>query len=425
MGFAKYSSLFSLLGNERRSREELERLQRRKLSRIVHDAYRHVPFYRDIFDSRGLKPGDITTVEDLQKLPVVDKRDYQRAGQAQLLSSRFRDKAKHLELISTSGSTGAPLSFLVDAHCASIRKAQFLRPYLTNGRTVADRVLRFSQDAARKPTWLQRLGLMREWRVLSSATLGEQVQALIDLRPTVLQSFPSCLVSIASFILDRKIAIHPPRLVFSDSELLTAQHRRIIEAGFRSPVLDVFGTYETDNIAYECDHHRGYHIAIDCVVMEFVKNDRRVKPGEEGEIVCTVLDNLAMPFIRYNLHDIGIYTDEPCTCKRTFPVMQMIAGRSVDLVMLPDGQTQSPASFLVRFDPLAALVHEFQVIQRQLDHFEVLIVPSGQLEEVKMDHVRSLIRHDFPGVGVDVTVVERIPREPSGKVRPFVSQVPR
>ena len=74
-------------------------------------------------------------------------------------------------------------------------------------------------------------------------------------------------------------------------------------------------------------HHNGYHVAIDSVIMEFLKDNKPVKPGGEGEIVVTVLNNFAMPFIRYNLHDMGSFSSKPCSCGRTFPLMTQIKGR--------------------------------------------------------------------------------------------------
>ena len=78
------------------------------------------------------------------------------------------------------------------------------------------------------------------------------------------------------------------------AELLHPSLRAFIEKVFASPVIDVYGTMETENIAFECHYHTGYHIAVDSVVMEFLKEGKPVDAGEEGEIVCTVLHNISV-----------------------------------------------------------------------------------------------------------------------------------
>lgn len=55
------------------SAEELREYQRRRLRRLLRHAYENVPYYRGVFDERGLKPDDFDDVEDLKKLPILTK----------------------------------------------------------------------------------------------------------------------------------------------------------------------------------------------------------------------------------------------------------------------------------------------------------------------------------------------------------------
>ena len=61
-------------------------------------------------------------------------------------------------------------------------------------------------------------------------------------------------------------------MIFTDSELLLPESRHNIKKAFKTETIDIYGTYETDNIAYECSHHEGYHITNDSVIMEFINN---------------------------------------------------------------------------------------------------------------------------------------------------------
>ncbi|MDA8164094.1 MAG: hypothetical protein M0017_03535, partial [Desulfobacteraceae bacterium] len=184
-----------------------------------------------------------------------------------------------------------------------------------------------------------------------------------------------------------------------------------------------YGPMETENIAYECGHHQGYHITLDAVIMEFIRDGRPVGPGEEGEIVCTVLNNYTMPFIRYNTYDLGSYTTTPCSCGRTFPLMRMIGGRANDYLVYAGGVRKSPWDLMGHLLHFAEYLHEYQMVQRDIDDFQVSMVPNRRfhpgIERAFADKVQLV----FPGARVEVLVVEKIDREPSGKFRAFKTLV--
>src|SRR5665648_516292 len=55
------------------SKEKLEEYQMRELEKLLKHAYENVPYYRRVFDERGLKPKDIQSLIDLKKLPYMTK----------------------------------------------------------------------------------------------------------------------------------------------------------------------------------------------------------------------------------------------------------------------------------------------------------------------------------------------------------------
>ena len=55
------------------SKEQLEEYQLEQLSKLLHHAYENVPYYRRIFDERGLKPKDIQDFKDLQQLSYYNE----------------------------------------------------------------------------------------------------------------------------------------------------------------------------------------------------------------------------------------------------------------------------------------------------------------------------------------------------------------
>lgn len=414
----KYLHLIQLMRNERRPIEELRMIQNKKLKRLVSHAYHHVPFYRNQFRKINLHPKDIRTMDDLFKIPIIDKDDFLNNPPSIFIDDRITNYEK-LTRISTSGSSGQILQFFVDQRYNQLRKAQFLRPYITNGIGLMNRLLWFRGRPEKIQRLHQKLGFLKDHQFYSGLDPGLQIDIMQQKRPKVMRGYGSTFQLMASKILEERIPVHSPRIIFTDSEMLSTYSRRRIESAFQTKIIDIYGTFETENIAYECRKHNGYHVAIDCVIMEFLKNGTPVKPGEEGEIVCTVLDNLTFPFIRYNLHDLGTSLDRPCTCGRTFPLMKSISGRTHHYVTKKDGLKISSTSIVSHLWHLGQSIHEFQIIQKALDLFLILIVPTKFYSKKIEKEINHFMRKDFPYATVQIRLTNHIQREKSGKLLDF------
>lgn len=400
--------------NEWRSPEELRRLQEDKLRRLAHHAYRHVSMYRELWQSAGVHPSEICTIDDLARLPVIDKRDFHRYGPSKVIDRRIRHRGGLLS-ISTSGSSGVTLQFWAATNYDQLRKAQFLRPYLTNGQRLWDRVLWFRAKPNHHRQWFHKLGLLPEYQIDASVCLREQREVLMRFRPHILRGYGSAIALLARHLMEESLAPPPIKRIFTDSEMLPLQLRRIIEEGFQAPVIDVYGTFETENVAYECQKHKGYHITSDCVIMEFLRGGEPVEPGAEGEIVCTVLDNLTTPFIRYNLHDLGVFQTERCPCGRGFPLMSGIVGRSHDYIHTPDGRKITTTLIAGRMHNFGHYLHQFQVVQQGDDLFCIKVIPTRHFNHDIERQIISEMQALLSGATVCVETVRSIPREKSGK----------
>ncbi len=417
---SKYINIIRLLRNERRSLDELIYHQTSGLKKIVAYAYASVPFYKKLYDDSGFHPNDIQSIDDISKIPVIDKKLLVRNPYDKLISKKFN--LNELLPVKTAGSNGMPFQFYIDNSFDQFRKAQCIRPYLTNGKHLFDHSVIISVHKLPSPKWFQHLKVMRESRIFAGADISFQLKTIQQLKPDIIQGYGSSLNLLAVKILDENIRAPKPRLLFADSELLMPDMRDNIEKAFRTKVIDIYGTWETDNIAYECHCHEGYHIAIDSVIMEFINGGKTVKPDEEGEIVVTVLNNYAMPFIRYNLHDMGSYNKKICSCGRTFPLMNPIKGRANDYMITNDGKKLSFFN-IAYFDKLAPNVREYQIIQEDINSFTVLVVPGFSYNNHAEDVIVPAIKGFFPEAEIILNIVPSIEREPSGKFKAFKSKV--
>ena len=145
-----------------------------------------------------------------------------------------------------------------------------------------------------------------------------------------------------------------------------------------------------------------------------------VPAGSEGELVATSLTNRTHPFIRYRLGDIGRYSAAPCPCGRSFPVLDVISGRADDMIVLADGTRRSPLDILGRLDRFAPVVRHYQLRQSALDRFELWIVPAPAYTARDSKRILEAIEEPMPDVAVTLTIVDAVPRDPSGKLRSFI-----
>ncbi|MDA8164861.1 MAG: hypothetical protein M0017_07515, partial [Desulfobacteraceae bacterium] len=168
MSIGKYFHLMRLLRNERRPLSELRELQLRRLKRLVEHAFHEVPYYRQSWQKMGFHPADLRSLEDLHQLPIIDKAAFQQHPD-ELLARSFR--RQKLTPVRTSGSSGNPLRFFVSPRCNDFRHAQFLRPYLSNGRRLREKCALLKVDPLPPPRWFQRLGLLRNQLIYTGLAL--------------------------------------------------------------------------------------------------------------------------------------------------------------------------------------------------------------------------------------------------------------
>lgn len=415
------ATLWRLLRNERLDPEVLQQRQFRQLQALVAHAWTHVPAYRDSWRERGLEPAMLRSPQDFARWPVIDKATIRRNGVSRFLDERLGG-TDQLVRCSTSGSSGTPFEFWFSREHDAWRKAQYLRPYLSTGRRLSDRVLRLGAAPPRATPWFERLGLLREVRVDGSAPAARIAARWRALRPEVVQGYGSTLRALA--LESRHGALPPPRRLYTDSELLTPDTRRLLHERFGVDPIDVFGTYESDNIAWQCERRDGYHVGIDCTVVEVLDAAGEPTASGEGELVVTILGNLAMPFVRYRLGDRARWIAGECGCGRSLPRLEVRSGRSEHLLRV-GGEWRSPMSLLARFDTIGAAVVEYRIVQERQDTLRVLVVPGPAWTAALPERIRGWVAAELPGFQLEIERCDALQRVGAGKHRSFESRLPQ
>ena len=191
------------------------------------------------------------------------------------------------------------------------------RGFLENGASIWDKNADYNAFLGLPKRWFERFGIWRRSTIPRLADPMEQVRILKRTRPDIIRGNPFELVNLALTIRREGIDGVNPRLVFTIGKPLDQGRRDIIESVLHTKVFDYYGTTELGCVAWECSERRGYHVSSDTVVLEVINEKGDVaRSGESGKVICTGLLSYTMPFIRYDLGDVGVTSDEPCPCGR-------------------------------------------------------------------------------------------------------------
>jgi phenylacetate-CoA ligase len=393
--------------------ERLAAHQQRRLGSVLAAAA-HIPFYADHFGS-----GDIN--RKLSELPILRRSRVPELTRS--VQSLFPPGTKFLSDRS-SGSTGMPVDFLFDASHQRARFAARARYLLSNGWTPLHRSAWIIYLPGQTPDGrLVRNRLFVNAHFLSVFTdFDEQLKWLDRLQPTFLYTLPSNLGSLLDRIDGTRRALPSLRRVFCGGEVVDEALRERVRSALGVEISDNYGSTEAF-LAWQC-RHGGYHLNAEHVVVELVgDNDEEVNAGSLGRVVVTTLDNRLCPLIRYEIGDYAEIAQRSCPCGRTLPLLERVAGRSINMFRLKDRRLVSPWKLVVRLKFDDALT-QFQIVQQEVDRFVLRYVAEAALEEQVEDRIRTTFQEIL---GVDSTVsyqhVDGIPRSSTGKFMTAVSEL--
>ena len=420
MVFRSLFDLYRLRRNQWLKLSELEKIQLRKLRRIIKHAYENVPYYRKLFDLAGIRPEDIKTARDLTKIPITTRLQLQQLPPEEIVAKGV--DLNNCKKITTAGSSGIPLVVFLSDKDSNFYDMVWARASLANGKRLWDSTAYLKFHFPPKFCF-ERLGIWKKEIISVLDNPEKQIETLRRVRPDVIRGNAFGLVNLAKIIKQKGVGGVNPRLVFSMGSVLDHQSRELIESAFGAEVFDFYGTTEVGCIAWECSEKRGFHINIDTVVVELIKKARVAGPGEMGKIICTGLHSFTMPFIRYDTGDVGIANHEKCPCGRELPLLESIKGRADDFFISANGTLYSP-SVIVNRIKLISGINQFRIIQRSLKDITAQVVPGKDFSQHTSKKIKETIGNIMgKDPSIEVEVLGVIPLDPSGKIRSLISKV--
>lgn len=403
------------------SYQKLRNIQQKKVQAIIKYAYHNVEYYHNLFKSLNLSPNEIKTIDDLNKIPILTKSKIQNESQKIIAYTKDRNQCISS---TTSGSSGKPLTIFFDKNAINNIKSRYLRQYFESGGHPRYKIVHFTNpNRFGQKRLVQNLGFLSKKHLSVLDKTSNQIRNLLEVSPDVIEGYPSILWLIANAIDDNNITGINPKLVFSSAELLLQNVRKKINSTFNVEMFDQYGAAEFGTFAWECPEHNGYHMDIESVVVEFVRDGEPVSPEEKGEIVVTGLFNSAMPLIRYSIGDIGSCSLERCCCGRNLPLMKIVEGRTDDFVILPSGNIISPRH--INFLENVEGIKSYRIIQKKQNELLVQITKDTGFSEKTIPQAKNEILNGCLGedLGIFVEIVDEIPRDKSGKIRAVISEL--
>jgi phenylacetate-CoA ligase len=320
--------------------EEIKRLQSEKLVKQVKHVYENVAPYRKKMDEKGVKPEDIKGIEDLYKLPFIEKSDLRDSYPYGMLAKPLADCVR---IQSTSGTTGKRVIAYYTQHDIDLWEDCCARALVAVGADREDVVqVSYGYGLFTGGPGLNggshKVGCLTI--PMSSGNTERQLQFMIDLNATVLCCTPSYACYLAESLKEKGYTPDtiPLKAGIFGAEPWTAEIRKSIEEGLGIKAYDIYGLTEISGpgVSFECEEQTGMHINEDHFLAEIINPETgEVLPeGEKGELVFTCLDKEAFPVLRYRTRDICVLSRKKCSCGRTFVKMAKPMGRSDDMMII-------------------------------------------------------------------------------------------
>ncbi len=403
----------------------LQEHQLRELQRLLAHCYENVPYYRRVFDERGLKPAHFQSLDDLNRLPYLHKEQLRKEPQAFIARGRRTDA---MEQRFTTGTSGKPLQFPVDEDEIDREWAFAFHQWSRVGYKPGDAraEVRGQHISGPRPyIWDPVLRALRlSPLVREKQTVALYLETIRSYGIKFLYGYPSAITNLALQIKRHgvRVDVTLTAILFA-SETLYPWQRTLAEDVFACPSYNFYGLAEHVVIGGECEHSHAFHCMPQYGITE-------VDP-QTGEIAGTGFLNYVNPFIRYKTADVAcvpVGRGCPQCGRQYYPVLQDVEGRLQDFIVTPEGASIGHCLLTFPFKE-SHTIGRVQIVQEAIDRVTLKTAPVDerhmQAFEKDMGHAIDVLQKML-GDSVSIRN-EMIPPDEdagSGKLRFIVSNLP-
>ncbi|MBR3630196.1 MAG: phenylacetate--CoA ligase [Oscillospiraceae bacterium] len=367
---------------------ERRKLQGKRLRETVQHEYDNVTLYRERMDAKGVKPEDIETIEDIVKLPFMEKTDLRDTFPFGLFAVPNEEIVR---IQGSSGTTGKPIVSGYTEGDVEIWTEMVARAMASIGASREDVVqvcygyglftggLGAHQGATRTGTMVI---------PMSSGNTQRQLMMMQELGTTILCCTPSYAAYLGESI--RNAGLVPGRDIklragLFGAEPWTEAMREHIQESLGIDARDIYGLTEIagPGVAFECEEKHGAHINEDHVIAEIIDpvTGKQLPYGTAGELVFTTITKKGMPMLRYRTHDICTLYNEKCACGRTTVRMGRITGRTDDMIVVR-GVNVFPSQIETVLVKTPGVAPHYQLVVDRVNNSDTLEVKVEMTGEV-------------------------------------------
>ncbi|MFO8047879.1 MAG: phenylacetate--CoA ligase [Desulfosudaceae bacterium] len=377
-------------------REALTAIQMRRLQSTLEKVYVTVPFYKESFDKAGVRPGDINSLDDLQRLPFTTKQDLRDNYPFGMFAMPMDNVVR---IHASSGTTGQPTVVGYTRRDVDTWAELMARSLAAAGAWRGDVI----HNAYGYGLFTGGLGVHYGAEKLGASVIPvsggntkRQILIMKDFGPTILTSTPSYALHLAEVAADMGVTFDDFKFkagVFG-AEPWSESMRQELENKLHLSAVDIYGLSEVmgPGVAIECHEAKnGLHVFEDHFIAEVINPETgEVLPyGEKGELVFTSLTKEAFPVIRYRTRDITSLSAEPCVCGRTHVRMERISGRTDDMLIIR-GVNVFPSQIESVLMGMEEVEPHYQLIVDRQDNLDILTVKVEVGERLFSDEVKVL-----------------------------------
>lgn len=360
----RYGNDFDKKFNEYKTRnswtyERKCEIRDKKLQEMIRYSYKSVPYYRELFDSYGINPESIITLNDLKTIPILTKEKV-KANLNNLISNDF-DKKQMIKM-HTSGTTGSGLSFYTTKESINEQFATFWRArnnigleYGSWGATFGGRnIVPIKQQ--KPPFWRYNIpGKQIYFSVyhINEETYRYYLKEIESKNIKWIHSYPSAISLIAKYMIDNNIKLKTKiEYITTGSENLMESQIEMITKAFGVIPFQHYG--QAENVAiFSEDKYHDIYVDEDFSAVEFIYD----KELQTYKVVGTSLNNKAMPLLRYEVGDVVDF----CETEDGRKIMS-IDGRKDDYIVLKNGSKIGRLAHILKG---ISNISESQIIQKK------------------------------------------------------------
>lgn len=377
-------------------RKQLAELQSERIVSVVERVYDNVASYRAKMDAAKVKPSDIKGIQDIYKLPFMEKQDLRDGYPFGMFAA---PKTDIVRLHASSGTTGKLTVVGYTRHDIEVWSELMARCLAMAGCN-KDSTVHVAYGYGLFTGGLgahygaEKLGATAV--PVSSGNTKRQIMLLKDFGADILCCTPSYALYLAEAM--RKEGYTPKDFnlkagVFG-AEPWSDAMRREIESKLKIDALDIYGLSEImgPGVSMECMEKNGSHIWEDHFYAEIIDKDT-LQPlgfGKEGKLIITTLTKEGIPMIRYRTRDITTLTDEVCRCGRTHVRMKRVLGRSDDMLIIRGVNVFPSQIETVIMNMGKGIEPHYQLVVDRVEGQDTLLVEVEMSKSLFSDEVKSI-----------------------------------